>query len=429
MELMPYQVEGASFLANSKTALLADDPGLGKSAQAIRACDKAMALYVLVICPASVVENWKREINMFREGDWSAVVTSYDKAVGADYARILAAHWDVIIIDEGHFLKGLTTKRTTAIYGKNATLKNALVSKASQVWVLTATPMPNNASELYTHLRALAPDAITSPKTGLPWTYHQFILGYCATRNNGFGLQIVGSKNEAKLNAKLSTFMLRRRKKDVLKDLPPLRFADLWLEGSVEGIDTEEAELIRKVLAEEGVEGLRKLAFDGGVAKLRRMTGMTKALPAAKWIKDWLENTPPDRKIVVFAHHKDVIEVLYDELHHCAVQVHGSINQIERQRNVDRLQKDPSIRVFIGQITAAGVGITLTKASDLLFVESSWVPAENEQAAQRIHRIGQTEPCLVRFAMVANSIDEDIQRAVARKMQSISMVVDGEGFA
>src|SRR5690606_16105561 len=231
-----------------------------------------------------------------------------------------------------------------------------------------------------------------------------------------------GTRNADKLHEKLTGFMLRRRKADVLKELPPLRFADLYLDADVDGIEFEEAEKVRKALAEEGIEGLRRISFDGGVAKLRRLTGMAKAKPAAQWVKDWLDSTPPDRKIVLFAHHKDVIEYLYDQLCAVAVRVHGGMKQDERQRSVDRLQDDPSIRVFIGQIQAAGTGITLTKASDLLFVEHSWVPADNDQAAQRIHRIGQTEPCLVRTAMIAGSLDEDISRAVMRKMESISKV-------
>lgn len=424
--LFPYQREGVEFLAARKAALLADDPGLGKSIQSIRACDAVSALYVLVICPASVVENWKREIAKYREGDWSAFVVSYDRAVGADKAKIMAGWWDVCIIDEGHYLKTPTTKRTKGIYGKNAARgDDAITSRCGIVWTLTGTPQPNSAAELFTHMRALAPDTVRSARTGMCWTHQQFMLRYCEQRHNGFAIQFFGAKNEADLHERLSRFMLRRRKEDVLKDLPPIRFAPLYLEASAKGLDAKEADEIRDVLANEGVEGLRRIAYDGGVSKLRRLTGMAKAKPASNWIKDWLENNPTDKKLVVFAHHKDVIEQLYNDHHLHAVQVHGGMKQRERQISVDRLQTDPDVRIFIGQITAAGVGLTLTKATELLFVESSWVPAENNQAAMRIHRIGQTEPCLVRFATVAGSIDEDIQRALARKMESIAAVIDG----
>lgn len=428
MQLYPYQQAGVDFLAGRKAALLADDPGLGKTVQAIRACDAAMVLKVLVICPAGVLENWKREIAKYRQGDWSAFVTSFEKAAGSDFHRLIAHgnEWDVLIIDEGHYLKTVTAKRTTAIYGKRAEMGTlAIAAKAAQVWVLTGTPAPNDPSELFTHLRALHPAAVTSSRTGQPWTQHQFMNAYCVLKHTGFGMKIDGSKNEAELHRKLDGFMLRRRKGDVLKDLPPIRFGEVWLEADADGVPAEEAEIVRQALAVKGVEGLRTIAANGSVSRLRRLTGMAKALPAAQWINDWLDSTPKEKKIVVFAHHKDVVETLYDKLHTRAVRVSGASNTKERQQAVDRLQTDPAVRCFIGNIQAAGVGITLTAASDLLFVESSWVPAENEQAAQRIHRIGQAEPCLVRFAMIAGSIDEDIQRAVSRKMESIAKVVDG----
>lgn len=431
VDLYPYQAEGRDFLAGRKAALLADDPGLGKTLQTIRAIDKLpFALRVLVICPASVTENWRREIAAFREADWLAAVYSFDASVEKYRGSILKNEFDAVVIDEAHFLKSFTAKRTRAIYGFNEAGQRdaafSIVDRGQHTYLLTGTPMPNEPTELYPHLKALQPETITSERTGKLWTYHQFQQHYCLMRQNGFGFQVVGTKNEAKLNAKLNGFMLRRRKADVLKQLPPLRVAELYLEGDVADLDFEEADEVRRVLADEGVEGLRKLAFDGGVAKLRRLTGMAKAPAAAQWVNDWLDSTPEDRKIVVFAHHKDVIEALYDKLHTRAVRVGGHMHQSERQRAVDRLQNDPSIRCFIGQITAAGVGITLTAASDLLFVESSWVPAENLQARDRIHRIGQTEPCLVRYAMLSNSIDEDIQRACMRKMAGIAKVVDGE---
>lgn len=430
MQLYPYQQAGVQFLAGRKTALLADDPGLGKTLQAIRACDAARVLKVLVICPAGVCETWKREIGKYREGDWGAFVTSYERATGAYYQRLLAQDWDVLIVDECHYLKTPGAKRTTSIYGDFSESDEimgalALASKADQVWLLSGTPMPNDPSELFTHLRALYPQAVLSERTGKPWSIHQFVIGYCRTKSTGFGERIVGSKNEAKLNAKLSGFMLRRRKSEVLKDLPPMTFGEVFFEGNVDGVPTEEAALVRAALAEHGIDGLRKIAANGSVSTLRKLTALAKAAPAAQWINDWLDSTPIEKKIVVFAHHHAVIDVLFDKLHTRAVRVHGSIKQADRQTSIDRMQNDPKIRCFIGQITAAGTGITLTAASDLLFVESSWVPAEMEQAAQRIHRIGQTEPCLVRFGMIAGSIDEDIQRAISRKVASISKVVDG----
>jgi len=384
---------------------------------------------VLVICPASVVENWRREIAAYRTGDWLAGVFSYDASVEKYRGAILRDEYDAVVIDEAHYLKEIEAKRTRAIYGFNKEFElsdaHSIVRRGQQTWLLTGTPMPNYAYELYPHLKALHPSVLRSDLTGWEYTYHQFVDRYCRKTFTGRGWEVTGSQREAELHAKLDGFMLRRRKADVLPQLPPLRFSELWMDGRLDGIDGEEAALVRATLDSEGVEGLKRLAANGSVSTLRRLTGMAKAEPAAAWVGDWLDSTPADRKIVVFAHHKIVIDTLYDRLHTRAVRVDGSMKQGERQRSVDRLQKDPLVRVFIGQLTAAGTGITLTAASDLLFVESSFVPAEMQQAAMRIHRIGQAEPCLVRFAMIAGSIDEVVQRAIMRKIQSITRIVDG----
>lgn len=427
MPLRPYQIEGAAFLASKQAALLADDPRLGKTVQSIRACDLARVLRVLIVCPAGVVENWKREIAARREGDWTAFVTSYERAAGSDYKRLLAAEWDVLIIDEAHMAKNIDAKRTIALYGKKAECgPDALASRAAQVWLLTGTPMLNHPGELFPHLRALFPQAVLSARTGQPWTIYQFEQAYCRFKHTGFGQRIVGSKNEDKLHAKLAGFMLRRRKADVLKHLPPLQFADLWLEGDVTGIPGDEIELVRKVLLEEGIEGLRRVAANGSASTLRRLTGMAKVPGMRTWLNDWLANRPAEDKIVVFAHHHDVIESLYDGVHTSFVRVNKFTKTHERQKAVDRFKDDPAVRGIICRMSGEGVGISLARSSEMVVIEPSWVPKVNEQVYERIVDIGKTDPCLVHTAIIANSIDETIQRACVPKSVSFARVIDGE---
>lgn len=421
-----YQQDGIDFLASRKAALLADDPGLGKTLQAIKACDQRVVLRVLILCPASVIGTWRNEIRQHSEAGWEYFVTSYERAHGADNGYLMGEFWDVLIVDEAHYLKSVTSKRTKAVYGFTAEdgLRriSALIDRCEAVWLLSGTPMPNHPAELFPHLRALAPERVTSERTGRVWSIFQFIASYCQTKNNGFGNSIVGAKNEAKLHSKLKGFMLRRRKGEVLKDLPPLRFGDISVEGDLNALPVEEVKIVQAALAKGGFDALKEVA--GHVGVLRRLTGLAKLPATLSWLKDWLDNSP-GQKIVVFAYHKDVIAGLRNELGPIAVTLDGSTPIAQRQVAVDRFQKDPKVRVFIGQMSAAGVGITLTAASDMLVVESSWVPAEISQATQRIHRIGQTESCLVRFVSIAGSIDEDIQRAVARKVRMIDAVIEG----
>lgn len=420
MQLFPYQIDGARFLATTKRALLADDMGLGKSAQAIAACDQIDGcLSVAVVCPASLVENWKREIAKFKTGHWTAQVTSYNRAAESPFP---GEEFDVLILDEAHYLKSPKAKRTKAIFGEKCDGVGGLVSRAAHVFCLTGTPTPNNPSELWPMLRAVIPGAIEAPtKTGKmrPLPYWPFVSKFCVTQDTGFGIKIIKGRNLSLLKSSIAPFVLRRKKDEVLKDLPPIRFDTLALEGDKLPHDDTGWDHITLALKNEGVAGLKAIAPH--VAQLRRVTGLAKAPAAAEWIDAQLDGGI--KKLVVFAHHRDVIKVLSNSLRegqHGHVVLDGSKSSEDRDAAVWNFQNEESCRVFIGQIQAAGTGLTLTAASDVLFVESSWVPAENEQAAMRVHRIGQRNACLVRFAMLAGSIDEDIQKAVMRKTADIS---------
>lgn len=404
-ELYPYQRIGADWLASKKHALLADQMGLGKTVQAIMAAKQVGARRIAVVCPASVVANWRREFGRWwpeRVGDLG--IGSYDRLVRHGH---LYDTLDLVIADEAHYLKNRDAKRTKAIYGKDG-----LASRAERVWLLSGTPAPNNPAELWTHLHSLAPGLITG-SNGKPASYWGFVNRYCKTVDKGFGPQIVGGKNLDELKALMAPFILRRTKDEVLADLPPIRFDTLPIDGVLPS-ETAHDEMLVESALETGVEGLAKVAMH--VATLRRATGMAKLKGVIDWIDNFLDS---GEKLVVFAHHRDVIREIDDNIRarpHVAL-VTGDTR--DRQAEVDRFQNDPHCRLFIGQIQAAGTGITLTAASTVLMVEQSWVPAENAQAAMRIHRIGQKNACVVYNAVLAGSIDERIGDALTRKMNDL----------
>lgn len=423
--LFPYQTDGAQWLAKVGRGLLADEPGLGKTAQAIAAACEVDAKKRLVLCPASVVENWRREIKRF---DWRGHdehlwrVESYDMARGCNFEFLMEIGYDLVICDEAHYLKTRDTKRTQAVFGKKCDGVGGLVEKAKHVFLLTGTPMPNAPNELWPMLRAVMPDAIKGLKTGKPVAYWPFAMRYCKMERNYLGHDtIVGGKNLPELRERMKPFVLRRKKADVLKDLPPIRFDVLPLTGKITippDMADEVAEQMREVqkaLEDGGIDALKAIAPH--VATLRRLTGAAKVAPVVEWVRDQLDGGM--EKIVLFAQHKEVITNLALPLLKTSYVAVVDGSTTDRQAQVDRFQNDPKCRIFIGQIQAAGTGITLTAASDLVFVESDWVPANNEQAAFRIHRIGQKNACTVRFATIAGSIDEQIQRACARKLEDI----------
>lgn len=407
-ELYPYQVTGSQWLSSKKNALLADVPGLGKTAQAIRAANLLGAQDITVLCPAHLRSNWKREFQMFDTGAVLPQIASYNSL-----HAMLSRETDVLILDESHYLKTRTSKRTQAVFGDTKKVIG-LASAAAHVFCLSGTPAPNNSSELWPMMRALMPETLDKRQL----SYWGFVQRYCRTRDNGFGLQIVGSKNSKDLAERLAPYMMRRKKEDVLPDLPPVRFETLLLDGEALSelylLEKEFGPQITQILEVKGADGLREIAPH--VAKLRRATGVAKVGAVVATI---VAEQPS--KIVIGAYHTSVVSnlaLLLADFN--PVTFAGDTPQRERETAVERFQTDPTCRVFIGQMTAAGTGLTLTAASEMIIVESSWVPAENEQFAMRIHRIGQKNACRVRFATLANSLDEKINRAVLRKTADIA---------
>ena len=413
-ELFTYQQIGAQWLASRKYGLLGDEPGLGKSAQAITACKLLGLRKVLVICPASLAENWTRE---FRKFGWhKPEVYSYEKAA-ANYISLSLENWDVVIADEAHYLKTAGAKRTKMFYGEEIN-NSGIARHAEHVWLLSGTPMPNNPSELWPHLYALAPETILHKDGVKPMAYWPFVTKFCQVRDNKFGMQIKGGKNLGELADRLKPFMLRRLKKDVLPDLPEIRYDHLYLKGQLV-VNAKECDEVRAALERDGIEGLASVVAH--VATLRRLTGIAKIQPTTEWLKTWEKGG--GEKIVVFAYHREVLDALYAEFKDMAVMVRGDTPSSNRQAAVDKFQNVKDCKIFFGQINAAGVGLTLTAASEMLLVEQSWVPAENQQAVMRIHRISQTRGCLVRVVTLSHTIDEDIARAVVRKLKDIKEVV------
>lgn len=439
LKLRHYQEEGAAFLANHDAGFLFDEPGLGKTPQAIRACDLVEARDVLVLCPASLLLNWDREFRKFQQRDRpvtvvksaaqlplkirGVVVVSYGLAPKLN-GILDDVSFDVLIPDECHYLKSGGAGRTLGVYGPKCDSVGGLAEMADQVFDLSGTPAPNHSAELWPALRALAPETIDPHLE-----YRQFLDRYTTWHNGEYGIRVTGCRNTKELRQRIAPVVLRRRKEDVLKELPSITYAEVpvlapRLPKEFREIEREVRPYVEAGLRAGNFSALGEAANDS-VARLRRWVGLIKMGPVARLVADELDDNK--RKVVVFAQHRDVLTWLAERLRRFGVaMVHGGVPVEKRQAAVDAFQTDPQTRVFIGQIQAAGVGLTLTASSDVIFAESSWVPSDNQQAAQRVHRFGQTEACLARFAVLAGSIDEIVMATVARKSADISELLDGE---
>lgn len=420
MQLFDYQKTGAQWLAERKHALLADKMGLGKTIQAIEGCNLVQAQRVAVVCPAIARINWRREFDKWGIYSPEVWIESFNKlALDKELRKRWAAFKpDVLIVDEAHFLKSHDASRTKALYGPHCR-GDGLVRCADRVWLLTGTPTPNNGTEFFPHIRALWPDLL--PGAG---TYADFVNRYAHFIKGDHGVKVLGNKNEGELRAAIAPHMLRRKTEDVLPDLPDTIFGELTVDNDAalaevkaleESIEVQE--LIYRL--EEGApipEG------DPHLAAFRRVCGIAKAAPVAATVHQELESGAVD-KIVLFAHHRQVVEMLMQGLQRFnPVRVWGGDTPNARQDAIDRFQNDPTVRVFVGQITACSTAVTLTAAHHCVFVEQSWVPAENDQATHRLSRISQKCTVFARIAILAGSIDEAIQGTLTRKVRALSQL-------
>jgi len=456
-DLFPYQETGAAWLTTKRHALLADEMGLGKSAQVIRALDLIDAQNVLVVGPAVLRRNWIAQLELFSKRAWNVTnietgttdpkpgfnVISYDLLTNESLRKKLnAMSWDVLCLDEAHYLKERTAKRTKFVYGAGKT-RPGLMDKAGFVWRLTGTPIMNYADELWTHLKSMGV---------VQESYWDFTFRYCKGFDSTYGYKITGHKNTEELKSMLRPVMLRRKKEDVLQQLPPIYFQNIVVDRSPVDLDPWFLENIHNANGQDtflsnikNMDSSLKTAlasvlnhsharfddslnvldgFKAASSTMRRYIGHAKLPKALDIIEEELA-TGKLKKVVIFAMHQQIIELTRQRLRKFKpVTLYGATPTLKRHMNIESFQNDPKTKVFIGQIVAAGAGITLTAANEVVFLESDWVPANNAQASMRCHRIGQEKAVRVRFFTCANSVDEQIANVLIQKTREITKIVD-----
>lgn len=410
MNLKPWQVEDARWLASRRHALLANEMRTGKTLTALEAARHIEAEDILVVCPAVARFNWARNIQdhlgrrpqvALRRSEprlGSIVVTSYDLA-----SQVADENWDLVILDESHYLRRCEAGRTQTILGKGG-----LVHRADRTWLLSGTPAVNHYGELWQALYVF----------GLyKAAYEEFLREFCIVFQGPYGTQIRGSKNHEKLKALMAGFMLRRKFAEIAPQLPPIELSDYTIEMPREAGPLDSQVLRDALNTHDPMAALEMQA--PAVATLRRYIGLAKVNRVAELVRDELDENMD--KIVLFTYHREVLEGLKRALMGFSpVSVAGGDNPNRREQAVRLFKDDPRCRVFIGQILAAGTAIDLSVASNALFVESSWVPGENAQAAMRLQNINQDRKVSAHFIGMAGSIDEQIQRVVRRKTKDLS---------
>ena len=449
LNLYPFQLAGVEFMNQRDNTLLAEEMGIGKTIETIGYININNFNKIVIVCPNTLKLNWKNELEKWLIKDYkihvaesnlhsnipediNIIIINYDillnsrkkkKQGDVELRPELGGEFGLLVADEIHKCKNNKTLRAKLFYK----------IKAKKKIYLTGTPILNKVGELFYIINSLDPQ--TFPNR---WKFlHQFTNFY----HNGYGYVSEGGKNLDELNRLLrSTIMIRRLKKDVLTELPPKtrQIIEIPTNGLGNIIEKEQQtlatyeELLSRLKAdlelsklsddpEEYRQAVKSLKMASGIAfteiaRIRHETALAKLPLVIDYIKDLLEEHD---KIIIFAHHRDVIQSIFNNFKEIAVYLTGECNIKHRQDAIDRFQNDQKVKIFIGSIQAAGVGITLTASNFVLFVELDWVPSNMEQAIDRLHRIGATNPVLAQYFVLQNSIDAKMAKTIVEKQELI----------
>jgi SWI/SNF-related matrix-associated actin-dependent regulator 1 of chromatin subfamily A len=443
-DLFPYQVEGAEWMADhwSPNVLLGDGMGLGKTIISIAGSDLVCARNILVLCPGIARVNWAREFQKWqtRKRTVGIVTGSNDVPVRdvviASYSvivkrkalvKLLSRQWDLLICDEAHALKENNSLRAKAVYGNRCDRAKGLSAQSKRTWLLTGTPIPNHLGEMWTHCRALFPEASAGLERRTHWLDH-----FCDTIETEYGTRILRSKNLDDFVQRIKPYTLRRKFEDIFKDMPPLRLSQVIvhpdkLPPRPEGLAETEKIIRAALIKSEGAmtdeaKAILKSIKGEHIATLRKWTGIAKAPAVAEILRhDFSDGMD---KCVVFARHTDVIDILRKNLPHPAV-IDGRTPMKDRDGIIDNFQGRKAaqrIDALIVHIDIASTALTLTAANQVAFAETEWVPKDVQQALARCYRIGQTRPVMGRIFSLQGSTDEHLGAALVRKTKITSAV-------
>jgi SWI/SNF-related matrix-associated actin-dependent regulator 1 of chromatin subfamily A len=423
LSYFPFQRAGVEFLASRPASLLADEMGTGKTIQVAGLINLTAPRKVLIVAPASMKIIWALELRtwlvdrqlpiMILKGQTKPLDLPHDgiwivnyELLGRFRPEIVSQPLDLLVLDEAHFIKTRSSQRTK--------LAHLFSHCAKRKILLSGTPLLARPAELWSLLHFLAP---------ADWrNFYVFARKYCAPVRTEWGWDYTGASNLEELNTRLrSGLMMRRLKCDVLAQLPPLTRAlvPLSISGSQGLNEAVQSAGYDPFNLPPGLSG-SDIPFDC-IAKIRHELGQLKVKPAIEFIREQTEGY--ESKLVIFAHHRIVLTQIAAALPR-AVLVTGKTPLADRTAAIEQFTNDPTTRFFVTSIHAMGVGVTLSAASQAIFVEEDWTPGILRQAEDRLHRIGQSQPVLLQYLVVPDSIDVNIMRTVIAKMEVIGRAIE-----
>ena len=426
---MEHQKEAIEKLVKNKKFILADDMGLGKTTSTIIAALETGAKKVLIVCPASLKINWEREIANYSDrtvyiaegkkfsDEHDFVIVNYDilknfhDAKETEKSEIMKINFDLVIMDEAHMISNPQAQRTK--------IANDIASKSNRVWLLSGTPMTSRPMNYYNLL-----NLVDSP-VAMNW------MAYAKRYCNGFQFSVgkrkvwnvTGASNLDELRERTQTHILRRLKEEVL-DLPEKIITPVYLR--LKSKDYEE--LVGEYFDwyDQNPEESTSLTIQfSKLMKVRKVIAKEKIKNTIELAENIIEQ---GKKVIIFTNFTDTLNEIYNHFGKSAVYLDGSCSKFHRQNSVDEFQTNDKIKVFVGNLKAAGVGITLTSAEAVIMNDLSFVPAEHSQAEDRSHRIGQKNSTSVYYPLFENTIEGAIYDILTRKKKIISTVMGDDMF-
>ncbi len=432
-----YQVQGVQAVHDfNGRALIADEMGLGKTIEALLYLRlNPFVRPALIVCPATIKIKWFREVKKWCPDEENVyiidgksdslpldgvTIINYESLIRfAEVKEVkknnktkrfykvdkyLNVGYKAVVFDEVHYIMNKGRQRT------EISLK--IAEKIEKVIGLSGTPFMSKPIEIFNFVNLLRPDIFPSR-----W---RFAERFCNLSHNGFGWDFNGcdkSKTKELHDLLTSTVMIRRLKSEVLKELPPREYSVIPLElSNYKEYRQAECDILDNL-------GENKNSFLAQCEYLKSIAMQGKYDLIVKWIKDILES---GEKLVIMGHHLEVIARLCEEFKGICVRLTGQESLNQKQQAVDLFQNDPKIKLFIGGLKAAGVGIDLTKASKLAMIEFLWTPGIHDQAGDRIHRYGQTLPVNIYYLVADNTIELDLAQMIDNKRKNTSAVLDGK---
>ena len=418
-----HQKEAIIKLVSNKKYILADDMGLGKTSSAIMASISCKVKKILIICPASLKVNWKREIEYYSDStisivdgkkweDGKYVIINYDilknfHSLPKDSDKkttIIDYKFDLVIIDEAHYVSNGKAQRTKLV--------NNLASRIERLWLLSGTPMTSRPMNYYNLLK------LVGSRVAHNWI--NYVRRYCDGKQIFRGYRKVwltfGATNLEELRDKTNNKVLRRLKEDVL-DLPDKIITPIHMELKSKVYETEMGEYLDWQRGNKN----RGLSIQlSKLMKVRQIIALEKVKETTQLIDQCLQQ---DKKVIVFTNFTEPLMTLHEKYKKESVILNGTMKKDARQESVDRFQNDDKIKVFIGNVKAAGVGITLTAAEVVIFNDLSFVPSDMSQCEDRAFRIGQDKKVSCMYPIYDNTIERTIYEIVNKKKSIIDTVM------